>query len=398
MSPDAKLRRLFEKGPRTEPRTQASTMFKATAKSVTSRVPFRWGSGQVAIFEEWVLLKGPNVMSADLTPLLRALDLDGYEDIKNKHGECVHDLIIEKVRRKLARTKGTMPSWEVTEKQRDIEEVEQELRKQRQIMEQEKEKENIRAREKETERDKTGPSAAKVTALQPPQRPRELAEYPQSLDKRGPSTSIKPEPKDTRGGFDDPRPPSIRHFEFSPQPSGFYTPDYLRKSPSGGGDPRFLYSSWKNESTFSKPYPAAHYSLASNDGWEGFLYPAPTAPASATAPAPPPPLAPPPPPAVQELKQKQAQKPKQQLPAFPSTWTFPREHASKDFEDARSRNKISALVRELQKNMAELSLEVHRLSGGTEAIALETAVYDAGLEIDHVETVAAELFEMRKKA
>ncbi|KAI0551907.1 hypothetical protein F4679DRAFT_592903 [Xylaria curta] len=91
---------------RTEKRTQGSTMFSTTAKNLTSSVPFRWRADQVKIFEDWVLFKGPNVMSADLLPLLRALDLDGYEDVKNNRGECVHDLIVVKVRRKLTKTKN----------------------------------------------------------------------------------------------------------------------------------------------------------------------------------------------------------------------------------------------------------------------------------------------------
>ncbi|KAI1145637.1 hypothetical protein F4825DRAFT_443349 [Nemania diffusa] len=50
----------------------------------------------------------------------------------------------------------------------------------------------------------------------------------------------------------------------------------------------------------------------------------------------------------------------------------------------------------LQAMMNELSLEVGRLSGGTEAVALETAVYDAGVEVDHVETLMKEYIERDK--
>ncbi|KAI0479541.1 hypothetical protein F4859DRAFT_529716 [Xylaria cf. heliscus] len=98
----------FQLPPRTERRTQGSTLFSTTAKNLISSVPFRWRDDQVKIFEDWVLFKGPNVMSADLLPLLGALDLDGYEDIQNHRGECVHELIIVKVRRKLTRTKKDM--------------------------------------------------------------------------------------------------------------------------------------------------------------------------------------------------------------------------------------------------------------------------------------------------
>ncbi|KAI0424654.1 hypothetical protein F5Y09DRAFT_133389 [Xylaria sp. FL1042] len=93
---------------RTEKRTQASTMFSTTAKNLTSDIPFRWRQGQVEIFEDWVLSRGVNAATADLVPLLRLLDLDGYESVKNMKGECVHDLIIEKVRRKINRTKDTI--------------------------------------------------------------------------------------------------------------------------------------------------------------------------------------------------------------------------------------------------------------------------------------------------
>ncbi|TGJ86671.1 hypothetical protein E0Z10_g2097 [Xylaria hypoxylon] len=83
-------------------------MFSTTAKNLTSNIPFRWTKPQVVVFEDWIHFKEPNATTADITPLLRMLDLDGYEDIKNMRGECVHDLIIVKVRRKLARTNGTV--------------------------------------------------------------------------------------------------------------------------------------------------------------------------------------------------------------------------------------------------------------------------------------------------
>ncbi|KAF2964958.1 hypothetical protein GQX73_g8614 [Xylaria multiplex] len=96
-------------------------MFSTTAKNLTSNIPFRWTSGQVAIFEDWIYFKASCATTADLTPLLRALDLDGYEDIENMYGECVHDLIITKVRRKLARTKVT------TQTENWLEKVEQDV-------------------------------------------------------------------------------------------------------------------------------------------------------------------------------------------------------------------------------------------------------------------------------
>ena len=88
---------------RTDKRTHASTMFGTTAWNLASNIPFRWVGFHVSIFEDWIRVKGAGAMTADLVPLLRQLDLDGYEDVRNKRGECVHDLIVVKVRRKIAR-------------------------------------------------------------------------------------------------------------------------------------------------------------------------------------------------------------------------------------------------------------------------------------------------------
>ncbi|KAK5636002.1 hypothetical protein RRF57_011714 [Xylaria bambusicola] len=102
--------RRFQLPPRTEKRTIASTMFNTSARNLTSSVPFRWTPHHVDIFTDWIRLKGlGTAATADLTPLLRELDLDGYEDIKNMRGECVHDLIIVKIRRKIANMKSTIP-------------------------------------------------------------------------------------------------------------------------------------------------------------------------------------------------------------------------------------------------------------------------------------------------
>ncbi|KAI1419967.1 hypothetical protein F5Y12DRAFT_720092 [Xylaria sp. FL1777] len=111
----------FQLPPTKEKRTQASTMFSTTAKNLTSNIPFRWRQGQVDIFEDWILSRGPNAATVDLVPLLRELDLDGYEDIKNKNGECVHDLIIDKVRRKISRTKRTVATQIETKKVKQAE-------------------------------------------------------------------------------------------------------------------------------------------------------------------------------------------------------------------------------------------------------------------------------------
>ncbi|KAI1394299.1 uncharacterized protein F4822DRAFT_44594 [Hypoxylon trugodes] len=75
------------------------------AKDLVSSVRFSWDNKHQKIFFVRFLAKeGLNYKNADVTPLLRTLNLDGYEDIKNFNGDNVHDIIVEKVRRKLAST------------------------------------------------------------------------------------------------------------------------------------------------------------------------------------------------------------------------------------------------------------------------------------------------------
>ncbi|KAI0503093.1 hypothetical protein F5B22DRAFT_630582 [Xylaria bambusicola] len=102
--------RIFHLPPRKEKRAKASTIFGTSAWNLTSSVPFRWTKHHNDIFTDWIRLKGPSAAAtADLVPLLRELELDGYEDINNFRGECVHDLIIVKVRREIANMKGSIP-------------------------------------------------------------------------------------------------------------------------------------------------------------------------------------------------------------------------------------------------------------------------------------------------
>ncbi|KAI1306670.1 hypothetical protein F5Y03DRAFT_394511 [Xylaria venustula] len=88
-----------------EPRTQASTMFTTTARNLTSDVPFRWRQGQVETFEDW--------------------------NVKNSDGQSVHDLILDQVRRKIARTKDTiyLPVEHRKEVQAKAEEMQVEVEK-----------------------------------------------------------------------------------------------------------------------------------------------------------------------------------------------------------------------------------------------------------------------------
>ncbi|KAI1140150.1 hypothetical protein F5Y05DRAFT_307963 [Hypoxylon sp. FL0543] len=86
-------------------RTPDSIVWKGTkAKYLVSSVRFSWDKFQKSIFVEFLKNEGLSFKNADIQPLLRNLNLDGYDDIENVDGENVSDLIEEKVRRKLKNT------------------------------------------------------------------------------------------------------------------------------------------------------------------------------------------------------------------------------------------------------------------------------------------------------
>jgi len=60
------------------------------------------------VFRAYILAKYPNHKGCDLGPLLKALDLDGYEDMKTDNDESVYHLIVTKVKRKIAATEKFM--------------------------------------------------------------------------------------------------------------------------------------------------------------------------------------------------------------------------------------------------------------------------------------------------
>jgi hypothetical protein len=92
-----------------EKRTSNSTVFGYLAKELTANKRAQWEDGQVDVFKEWITAKGFNVLTTDITPLLRVLDLDGYEDVVNRDGESVHNLIVTKVRDRLLKTRKDYP-------------------------------------------------------------------------------------------------------------------------------------------------------------------------------------------------------------------------------------------------------------------------------------------------
>ncbi|KAI1205168.1 uncharacterized protein F4807DRAFT_444212 [Annulohypoxylon truncatum] len=86
-------------------RTPDSTVWRSTkARDLVSSVRFSWDKYQKLYFVEFLETVGLGFKNADITPLLVQLNLDGYEDIDNDYGENVHDLIEEKVRRKIKNT------------------------------------------------------------------------------------------------------------------------------------------------------------------------------------------------------------------------------------------------------------------------------------------------------
>ncbi|KAI0424090.1 hypothetical protein F5Y09DRAFT_353850 [Xylaria sp. FL1042] len=88
-------------------RTPDSLIFGVEAKDVTSRTPrFNFlPSAQIDIIthvrEHWAF----HTRFDDLDQLLVRLDLHGYENITNAQGQCVHDIIMKKVKAKITSTR-----------------------------------------------------------------------------------------------------------------------------------------------------------------------------------------------------------------------------------------------------------------------------------------------------
>ncbi|OTA90004.1 hypothetical protein M434DRAFT_14273 [Hypoxylon sp. CO27-5] len=86
-------------------RTPDSIVWKDTeARELVSSIRFSWDKYQRTIFVEFLKEVGLGFKNADIKPLLKSLNLDGYDEIENKHGQNVAALIKEKVYRKLKNT------------------------------------------------------------------------------------------------------------------------------------------------------------------------------------------------------------------------------------------------------------------------------------------------------
>ncbi|GAP93066.1 hypothetical protein SAMD00023353_10000180 [Rosellinia necatrix] len=356
-----KASRRFQPPPGSEKRTQASTLFSTSAKNLTSSVPFRWRAEQVDIFEDWIVLKGPNAMSADLVPLLRELDLDGYEDIDNEYGECVHDLIIEKVRRKLARTKSALAAAET--------EAAEEVKEERQA------------------------PAREIYKKPPPPPPTTTTT----------TTMIQ---RDHRRAVVAPLSPPLSAVDLAREPatdaryaSRETTPIKLEKDPG-------VFSFRFGADDYDKPAAAAAAAPVKIPIFTGLPDPVklPAPPTRATTrtgttqlspPPPPSPLPPPvllpstrmshntstlatPAPAPAAVERRAAH----QLAPPPCHESRPERVVLVGRTGAGGR--LAARLQGLESAMDALSLEIGGLPGGAEAAALDTAAHDAGLEIRHL--------------
>ncbi|KAI1086044.1 hypothetical protein F5B19DRAFT_480631 [Rostrohypoxylon terebratum] len=86
----------------TRARTPDSIVWRSTkARHLVSSVRFSWDRYQKLYFVDFLETVGLSFKSADITPLLIQLNLDGYEEITNTYGENVHRIIEVKVRRKI---------------------------------------------------------------------------------------------------------------------------------------------------------------------------------------------------------------------------------------------------------------------------------------------------------
>ncbi|KAI1822528.1 hypothetical protein F4861DRAFT_386889 [Xylaria intraflava] len=280
--------RRFQLPPRTEKRTPSSTMFTTTAKNLTSDIPFRWREEQVDIFEDWIDYKGANFSSGDLEPLLRALDLDGYGDIENYRGESVESLIIQKVRRKLMRTKSSyVERTEVPE-------------------------------------EPSQPKAAATRASLPP--------IPAKSRDSGlaiPNAVVKVEEEVTTSRSNTASPPS------------YPSPNTQLRTPAPSPSPDYT------RSTTRQPHKPSAKQQASSSTTKGTSS------------------------------------------AKTAHGTIPARTSRAPLVTSADES-LSASMEKVRQAMKELSLAISRLPVTMESIGLETAAYDAGLEIDHLDVLVRE--------
>lgn len=350
-------------------------MFSTTAKNLTSSSRFSWRPEQNQIFMDWITVKGPNAMSADMVPLLRALDLDGYEDIDNNLGDCVHDIIIVKVRRKISNTKGL-----IIEKEREQREGERAKEK-----EKEREKQKQKQKEKDKEREQYQ-SYIPITESQLYFNPH----GPSSRNSDEKKTVVKHEPKD-----DVTLLPSIDHtlcdygpptnYSFSSGRYDFpftsaFVPEFYAPHTTA---PESQFSGYTNQMrprALEKEVPTAKIlsppaspspSTTSIDR----VVADPARLSKTTYPTAYPP---------QGRPQTQTQKPKRAPPAPSVSSNLPPYKAS---DKPAKANKLMTYLCKVQAAMEDLSIEIRRLPKDSETADLETAAHDTVIEIGYLESL-----------
>ncbi|KAK8107086.1 uncharacterized protein PG998_009099 [Apiospora kogelbergensis] len=89
-------------------RTLNSSLFGTRAGEMVSAYKFIWSKEQTKLFEAFIRDNYPNHLVSNLSPLLKSLDLDGYEDIRTEQGENLHELIVRKVIYKIHATRRSV--------------------------------------------------------------------------------------------------------------------------------------------------------------------------------------------------------------------------------------------------------------------------------------------------
>lgn len=99
-------------------RTQASRIAGIPARDIRSYFQIQWGRVQDDIFLDHIMnhLDAENRYD-DMDQLLQRLNCDGFENVTNDQGENVHQIIVKKVRAKIAamRTKAGLGNKPIRE-------------------------------------------------------------------------------------------------------------------------------------------------------------------------------------------------------------------------------------------------------------------------------------------
>ncbi|KAI3320494.1 hypothetical protein HD806DRAFT_538329 [Xylariaceae sp. AK1471] len=331
--------------PCSEKRTPESSIFHLTAGDLTSDRRFTWQPDQVTIFKNWVAFKGPNVMSADLTPLLRVLELDGYEDVLNYRGESVHRLILKKVRDKLSRTKRECPEQPKAYVAADIRSPQVNLKVLRE------------------------PKYPDPTTW-----PREYEDRRDSFDKKGPRSSL---PSDTQRRKPAASESQGRACNVPLQP------------PQSSNTPRPSQPVTTRGTTSARqPMQGATSRLTQNDRVLKYEFGSEAANDDEVEPRRPRAHSPPKFPTFnfqfEGLTTHHKTYPQPQPQPQPRS-TRPSHHN----KDVTKKN-LQACMHKLREAMEELTMEISQLPSDIESAGLDTAAHDAGLEIDHLGNLVRE--------